>query len=327
MLPSATEIIYTLGAEDWLCGISCDCDFPPEVSTKPVVSAKVLPITDDSAPADIDTMVRSQLDVSDSIYSLDRELIQDLRPELILAQDLCRVCAVPSGHIEEALEFIGCSAEVLSLDPHSLEEVFDNVLIVGRAVGRLDQAEGFVASARARLEAVRAATDSVTPKRIIAVEWPDPLFIGGHWIPEMITIAGGVDLLGWSRKPSRTVTWREVAEASPEVIVYIPCGYDLRHAVEHLPELFRVPEFGGTPAARDDNVFVLDSSAYFSRSGPRLIDGVEILAGILHPDVMGSPPSRHGRACGIARERGRDIRSGMNIHSLCCDTTSPCCLQ
>lgn len=290
LLPSATEIVYALGAQDSLCGVSCDCDYPEGVTTKPVVSAKVLPITPTTSPGEIDQLVRDQLQVSDSIYSLDRSLIQELRPDVILAQDLCRVCAVPSGHVEEALDVIGCTAEVLSLDPHSLDEVLDGILTVGSALGVSHRAESFVAHLRSRLDRVRSLTSGAARRRVVALEWQDPPFNGGHWIPEMIELAGGTDLLGTPGARSRTLTWSEVEAATPDVIVYMPCGYDLEDAVGQIPALFAIEEFRRTPAALRGDVFVTDSSSHFSRSGPRLIDGVEILAGLLHPDCLSPPP-------------------------------------
>lgn len=273
-----------------LIGVSCDCDYPEEVSTKPVVSAKVLPISETTTPSEIDRLVRDQLQVSDSIYSLDKALIQQLRPDVILAQDLCRVCAVPSGHVEEALDVIGCYSEVLSLDPHTLEEVLGSVSRVGDALGVTERAEAFVAGLRARLASIRSLVGGAAPRRVVALEWQDPPFSGGHWVPEMIEAAGGVDPLGIPGGRSRTLTWSEITAASPDVLVYMPCGYDLAGAVAHLPELFNIPELRNLPAVVRGELFVTDSSAYFSRSGPRLIDGVEILGGLLHPSRVPPPP-------------------------------------
>ncbi len=289
LLPSATEIVFAVGAQDSLCGVSCDCDYPQAVASKPVVSAKVLPITAATSPGEIDRLVRDQLQVNDSIYSLDRELIQKLRPDLILAQDLCRVCAVPSGDVAEALDYIGCSAQVLSLDPHSLDDVLEGILAVGRALGVGGRAEAVVSELQARLERVRNAVAEASPRRVVSLEWQDPPFNGGHWVPEMTELAGGTDLLGAPGARSRTLTWHEIEAVAPDVIVYMPCGYDLAGAVEQSSALLEVEEFVRTPAALNGDVFVTDSSAYFSRSGPRLIDGVEILTGILHPNLFPAP--------------------------------------
>lgn len=306
LLPSATEIVYALGREDDLCAVSCDCDYPVAVGSKPVVSSKVLPIDDATSQGEIDRLVREQLTSNDTIYSLDRALIQELRPDVILAQDLCRVCAVPSGDVEEALDVIGCRAEVLSLDPHSLEDVLDNIVLVGETLGVSSVAAAVVVSLRARLERVRDITGGARPRRVLALEWKNPPFSGGHWIPEMIEIAGGRELLGEPRAVSRTLEWSEVAAAAPEVIVYMPCGYGLADAVSQAPDLFEIEAFRKTPAARNGEVFAVDSSAYFSRSGPRLVDGLEVLAAIFHPDLFSPFPDAKAtrvdlRASGAAR--------------------------
>lgn len=303
LLPSATEIVYALGSQDDLVGVSCDCDYPEGVSKKTVVSEKVLPITSTTSPAEIDRLVRNQLETSDSIYALDRALIQKLRPDLILAQDLCRVCAVPSGHVEHALDAIGCSAEVLSLDPHSLEEVLGSISAVGKALGVTDRAEAFVTVLRERVSRVRTRLAGAERKRVVALEWQDPPFCGGHWVPEMIEAAGGFDPLGNPGGRSRVATWAEMAAASPDAVVYMPCGYDLAGAVRRLPDLFGIPEFRNLPAVQAGGLFVTNSAAYFSRSGPRLIDGVELLAGLLHPSLVG-PPSPD-RALRVTLHGGR----------------------
>ena len=309
LLPSATEIVYALGAGDALCGVSCDCDYPADVSSKPVVSSRRLPISDDTPQGAINEMVRQQLTVSDSIYTLDRPLIQALRPEVILAQDLCRVCAVPSGHVQEALDVIGCSADVLSLDPHRLGDVLANILEVGSALGFSERAEDLVTALGDRIEGVRRATADATRRRVVALEWQDPPFIGGHWVPEMIEIAGGRDFLGHPGARSRTLEWAEVAAASPDVIIYMPCGYGLEEAADQLTGLFAAKELRTTPAAQNGNVFVTDSSAYFSRSGPRLIDGVEILAGILHPQLV--PPPDATKALRVSAQEAEIVTAAL----------------
>ena len=307
LLPSATEIVYALGAQESLCGVSCDCDYPPDASEKPVVSAPTLPISTTTTPAEIDELVRARLQETDSIYSLDRELIRLLRPDVILAQDLCRVCAVPSGHVEEALDVIGCTAEVLSLDPHDLQGVFGSISEVGEVLGVSERADSLVAGLRERADRLSALVSNDAPRRVVALEWQDPPFSGGHWVPEMIEAAGGVDLLGTPGGRSRTLTWTEVAAASPDVLVYMPCGYDLDGAVAQLPGLFEIDELGSLPAVVNGEVFVTDSSAYFSRSGPRLVDGIEILAGLLHPSRVPPPPRE--RALRVSLRGGEPVTS------------------
>lgn len=291
LLPSATEIAYVLGLGDQLVGVSCDCDYPPEAAGKPVVSVSALDTDAESSPAEVDAKVRESVAASESIYRLDRALIHRLQPDLILAQDLCRVCAVPSGHVTEALEQLGCAAEVVSLDPHSLGEVIAGIAQVAQTTGVAERGQRLVARLRARVEAVVARTSALDTVSTLALEWADPPFSGGHWIPEMVRLAGGRDVLGVERAPSRTCTWNEVAGAEPEAIVFMPCGYGLEEAVSQAYRLKEIPEFASTPAARGDRVYAVDGSAYFSRPGPRLVDGLEILAWILHPDRFPVPPA------------------------------------
>lgn len=218
-------------------------------------------------------------------------LIRKLQPDLILAQDLCRVCAVPSGHVTEALETIGCEAEVISLDPQSLDEVIAGIAQVAEATGAASRGHELVTELRSRVAGVTKRVPAGPPISTLALEWADPPFSGGHWIPEMVRLAGGHDVLGIERAPSRACDWSEISEATPEVIVFMPCGYDLDGAVEQSAALFEVPAFAATPAARNGNVFATDGSAFFSRPGPRLIDGLEILAWVLHPELFPEPPA------------------------------------
>jgi iron complex transport system substrate-binding protein len=298
LLPSATEIVYALGLEDQLVGVSCDCDYPLGVSSKPVVSHSALAIDDGSTPASIDEDVRASMSASEPIYRLDRDLVRAMQPDLILAQDLCRVCAVPSGHVTEALATIGCSSEVLSLDPHGLFDVLDDIGRVASVTGSDNRAARLVRSLRARIDAVRAATARLEPVPVLALEWADPLFTAGHWIPEMVGLAGGREVLGVAGAPSRSCSWTEIAEADPEVVVFMPCGFGLDEAVEQAGGLFEVPEFANLTAARNGRILAVDGSSYFSRPGPRLVDGLEILAWAAHPGLFPEPPS--GRAKWIA---------------------------
>ena len=298
LLPSATEIVYALELEDRLVGVSCDCDYPSSASGKPVVSHSALATDADSTPASIDRDVRASMSASDPLYRLDRELVRELQPDLILAQDLCRVCAVPSGHVTEALETIGCSSDVLSLDPHGLFDVLGDIRRVARVSGSDETGERLVRSLRARIEAVRAETARLETVIVLALEWADPPFTGGHWIPEMVDLAGGRDVLGVAGAPSRSCTWAEIAKTDAEVVVFMPCGFGLDEALEQAKDLFDIPEFAALPAARNGRIVAVDGSSYFSRPGPRLVDGLEILAWALHPERFPAPSP--GRAKWIA---------------------------
>jgi iron complex transport system substrate-binding protein len=291
LLPSATEIAFELGLGEQLVGVSCDCDYPPEAKNNPVISTSALDIDAGSSPVDVDAQVRRKVADSEPIYRLDRDLIRELRPDLILAQDLCRVCAVPSGHVTQALEKLGCTADVISLDPNSLEEVIEGIARVADAADASIRGNRLVAQLRARVGAIRSLTSGLTAIPTLALEWADPPFSGGHWIPEMVRVAGGRDVLGIERAPSRTCNWSEIADAAPDVIVFMPCGYGLNEAIAQAQGLNEIPEFAATPAAGQGQVWAVDGSAYYSRPGPRLVDGLEILAWILHPESFPKPPA------------------------------------
>ena len=283
LLPSATEIVYALGLEDQLVGVTHECDWPPAARTLPVVSHSALPATTD--PVEIDRVVAASLGDGEPIYRLDREAIRDLRPDVVLSQDLCAVCAVPSGHVNAALEVLGCRAEVVSLDPGSLDEVLGCVLRVGEVTGTASRAEAVVADLRRRLADVRAAVAGRPRPRVFALEWGDPPFNGGHWIPDMIDAAGGAPVLANRGAPSERIRWSDIAAAEPDVVVFMPCGYELDAAVEEgRRTLVARPELAGA------TIFAVPANAHFSRPGPRLVDGVEILAAALHPGASASSP-------------------------------------
>ena len=290
LLPSATEIVFALGLGDQLEGVTYECDFPAQARSKPVVSDTALPKDHPLRAGEIDELVTSFMARQEPIYVLDKELIQKIQPDLILAQDLCRVCAVPSGQVEDALSELGCTSQVISLDPKSIEEIVQCIEAVGRATGTGDRAAVIAAELRGRIERVRSLAGGVPAIRTLCLEWSDPPFVGGHWIPGMVELAGGTNLLNGRGEPSRRVRWREVAEAAPEVVVFMPCGYYLEDAEAEGGRLLDVTEFRDTPAARLGNVFAVDASSFLSRPGPRIVDGLEILAWAIHPEYFPEPP-------------------------------------
>jgi iron complex transport system substrate-binding protein len=290
LLPSATELVYSLGLGDQLEGVTFECDHPPEARTKPVVSDTALPTDRPRTARETDHLVTANMERKEPLYVLDKELISKIQPDLILTQDLCRVCAVPSGQVEDALEELGCRAEVVSIDPNGLEDVLESFLEVGRATGTETRAKELVESLRERIDAVRARAARLPEIRTFCMEWLDPPFAGGHWIPEMVHIAAGQNLLTEPKQPSRKVTWREIANAAPEVVVFMPCGYYLEEAEEEAALLYRVPEFRETTARSEGTVYATDASSYFSRPGPRIVDGLEILAWAIHPGDFPEPP-------------------------------------
>jgi iron complex transport system substrate-binding protein len=298
LLPSATEIVYALGLEGHLVGVTDECDWPPEARRIRLVSRSALPPV--AEPAEIDRLVSASIGGGQPIYRLDTDAIGELRPDLVLAQDLCAVCAVPSGQVNQALDVLGCQAEVISLDPSSLEEVLDGVLQVGKAVGVPERAEEVVAGLRNRLADVQAAVAGLERPRVFALEWGDPPFCGGHWVPEMLQVAGGEPVLACPGAPSVRVTWAQIAAVAPQVVVFMPCGYGLQAAAEEASRtLLGRPELAGV-----ETIVAVDASAYCSRPGPRLVDGVEILAATLHPGRLPPPPAgtavRLGRTVGPA---------------------------
>jgi iron complex transport system substrate-binding protein len=289
LLPSATEIVFALGLGDQLDGVTYECDFPVEATSKPIVSDSALPQDRPLSAGEVDRLVGEFMNRQQPLYVLDKALIRDIQPDLILTQDLCRVCAIPSGQVEDALRELGCSSKVLSLDPHSLGDIFDSIIEVGRATGTEGKAQELVAALRDRVERVRMEAARLPTIRTLGLEWSDPPFVGGHWIPEMIEIAGGASLLNGPGQPSRPVAWREVAVAGPELIAFMPCGYYLEDAEIEAEKLFGIPDFAETPAARGDGVYAVDASSYFSRPGPRIVDGLEILAWAIHPEAFPQP--------------------------------------
>ena len=278
LLPSATEIVYLLGLEADLVGVTHECDWPSSARDKRLVSHSSL--QKDAAPAEIDRLVSRSMDGGEPTYRLDRAAIEELAPDIVLTQNLCAVCAVPAGHVQEALDILGCQAEIVSLDPSSLGEVLDGITEIGRATGSEARAGELVAGLHERLSTVQHAVSGLKRPRTFALEWSDPPFNGGHWVPEMTEIAGGAPVLGSGGTPSIRVTWDEIRVAAPEVVVFMPCGYDLDAAAKEGAQLLERAELG-TAA-----VFAVDASGYFSRPGPRLVDGVEILASALHPGAI-----------------------------------------
>jgi iron complex transport system substrate-binding protein len=291
LIPSATEIVFALGLGDDLVGVTDECDHPAEAVTKPVVSRSALPQGRVQTAREIDGAVREQLAAGQPLYLLDTDLLRREQPDVILTQDLCRVCAVPSGQVQEALDRIGLpDAKVLSLDPNTLAEVIAQVETVGTLLGREPEAAAIAADLRARVDAVRATATTVPSVSVFALEWSDPPFSAGHWIPEMIEIVGGTPVLAEKGQPSRETAWHEIRAAAPEVIVVMPCGYYLEEAEDEAATFLDQPEFADTPAARNGNVFAVDATSYFSRPGPRLVDGLEILAWATNPDIYPAPP-------------------------------------
>ena len=292
LLPSATEIVFALGLGDSLVGVTDECDFPPEAVTKPVVSRSALPQGRPLSAREIDEAVRGKLDAEQPLYVLDTDLLRRERPDVVLTQDLCRVCAVPSGQVQQALDKLGLpEAKVLSLDPHTLDEVIAQIDVVGKLLERAEPAATITESLRMRVAKVKEVATRLPMLNVFCLEWSDPPFAAGHWVPEMVEAAAGVNLLSEKGGPSQVVTHRQIRDANPEAIVFMPCGYYLEEAEGEAAGILTHPELRETSAVRNGNVFAVDATSYFSRPGPRIVDGLETLAWALHPDAYPAPPA------------------------------------
>jgi iron complex transport system substrate-binding protein len=291
LLPSATEIVYMLGLGDDLVGVTDECDYPADAVTKPVISRSALPQGRVQTPREIDDAVRQRAGQSGASSILDTDLLRREQPGVILTQDLCRVCALPAGQERQALERIGLpDARVVSLDPTTLDEAIGLIEVVGTALDRKDAAAELATQLRSRVAAVRETAKRVPTVSVFALEWSEPAFSAGRWIPDMIEAVGGTPVLAEKGRPSQEVAWHEVRVAAPEVIVFMPCGYYLEEAEEEAGDFLDHPEFADTPAVRNGNVYAVDATSFFSRPGPRIVDGLEILAWAVHPDFYPAPP-------------------------------------
>jgi iron complex transport system substrate-binding protein len=285
LLPSATEILFALGLGESVVGVTHECDFPAEAAKKP---ALIRPrVNSQAEPAEIDRQVSAIVARGESVYGVDAELLGSLSPELIITQDLCHVCAASPEDLAAALARLPCQPRVLSLTPHSLADVWSDILRVGAATGTLRCAEDLADGLAVRVAAIETvAKNARTLPRVVCLEWLDPFYIAGHWVPEMVAKAGGMDVLGRAGEPSFRATAEEIPGANPDVIVMMPCGYNTaRTALEfNFDSLPR--EWERVPAVRERRIFAVDANSYFSRPGPRLADGVALLAHIFHPELI-----------------------------------------
>jgi iron complex transport system substrate-binding protein len=284
LVPSATEMLFALGLGDRVVAVTHECDYPPGAEQLPHLTRSV--IAEGLEAAEIDLAVRERTSRGESLYELDEEVLADLDVDLIVTQAVCAVCAVSFDDVRAVAERLPTKPEVLSLDPSTLGEVLADIPRLAEAAGVPEAGEQLVAAAGERLEAVERAVEDAPRPRVAALEWMDPIYIGGHWVPQMIELAGGEDLLGLPGEKSRTAGWDEVEAAAPEVVVSMPCGY---YAEQAAAETMRWRKRLGQLGAR---VVAVDAAAYFSRPGPRLVDGVELLGHLLHPELVPAPPTR-----------------------------------
>lgn len=291
LLPSATEIVFALGRGDDVVGVTFECDYPAQARDRRIVSTSALP--EGLSPSQIDAAVAERMQAGEDLYRLDDGALADLDAEVVLTQDLCAVCAVDVSVVDDALEHLGCSAQVVTLDPMTLDDVLASIGTVGAVLGAEAAAERLVGSLRQRLDTLRSAVAGGGRRGVMVLEWTDPPFSAGHWVPDLVTAAGGEPLLAHPRARSERLTWDDVAGAEADVVLVAPCGYHLGPAVDLAAELVatrRLP-----PGAE---VWAVDADAFFVRPGPRVVDGAELVGQILHPQHCGQP--HPGRARRVA---------------------------
>ena len=309
LLPSATEILYALGVGDQVVGITHECDFPPEAASKPaLIKPRVDPT---AAPAEIDRQVSELFARGESIYAVDADLLASLAPDLIVTQDLCHVCAASPDDLATALTRFSRPPRVLTLTPHSLDDVWQDLIRVGYATKTRARAEALAAELRAKVQAVASSTASTAASasasasaqaaasttaeaavrpRVACLEWLDPFYVGGHWVPEMVATAGGEDVLGRAGHPSFKVSADDIAQTNADVIVVMLCGYDAKRNAKEFKAAKLPPSWANLPAIRNRRIFAVDANSYFSRPGPRLADGVELLAHLFDPHISQPHP-------------------------------------
>lgn len=311
LLPSATETLFALGFDDEIVGVSHECDFPPEAKTKTCVVRSRLP--EGLSPAETDRLVREHVERGESIYAVDAKLLEELRPDLVITQDLCHVCAATPEELGAALAQMKKQPEVLSLDPLDLGDVWRDILWIGEATGRRARAQELVERIGRRLAEVEIdAAYSGRRPRTVVLEWLQPFYVGGHWVPEMVAKAGGVDGLGKAKKPSRRVALEEVVGAAPEVLFIAPCGYDAEKTRREYLSMNFPETWESIPAVQESRVYAMNANDYVSRPAGRLVTGIEAMAKGLHPQIKVRPKAEAAMIrIGESRPDARRARAGL----------------
>ena len=285
-LPSATELIYSLGADDKLFGVTHECNYPSDAKTKPRVISSVFDPASMSSKQ-IDDKICQLMTDGKQIYNLNKENLLNAKPDLIISQDICEVCSAHTEHVKIAMDMLEKKPEVYTMDPHDVDEILVSIMDISKMIGKEKEGNELVESLAKRLEFVKSKTFEDKPK-IVAIEWVDPFFTSGHWIPEMIESAGGENLISTEKMPSRKMELEEIKEANPDIIVMMPCGFDVKRTVsEYNNVLTNNPDWHELKAVKEKNVYAVDANSYFSKPSLRTITGIEILAKIIHPDVFG----------------------------------------
>jgi iron complex transport system substrate-binding protein len=287
LLPSATEIAFALGLGEQVVAVSHECDYPPEAHDRPVLTKSAIHQTIHKS-LDLDRAVEQR---GGDVYEIDEQLLGELKPDLILTQELCNVCAVSYTKVKEAARILDVDTKIVSLEPTNLEEIVDNILLVGKMAGASSAAEKLAPQLLKRISRVKEKTQRVKRRpRVFFMEWLQPPWVGGHWIPEMIDYAGGVDGLGHLGQPSYKTEWKQVIAYQPEIIVLSPCGFDAEQVVNELTVLSSYEGWENIPAFQYGRIYAVNASAYFSRPGPRIVEGLEILAHVVHPELFPENP-------------------------------------
>jgi iron complex transport system substrate-binding protein len=287
-LPSATEMACALGLADSIVGITHECDYPPEVKSKPVVVRAVLPL-ERMSQSEIDRAVAERIRNGQSLYEIDEQLLRELAPDLILTQNLCQVCAPSGNEVSQVLKALNKAPQILWLTPQSICEIFDNVRQLGAATGRSAEAHALVNDAEKRLETLAQRTSGVSKPKVFCMEWLDPVYASGHWVPELVKIAGGIDELSRERGESVRISWDQIAAWAPEVLVIMTCGFNLEQTMKQVWSVFgrkTSSPFFDLPAVRNNRVYAVDANSFFARPGLRVVEGAELLAQLIHPELF-----------------------------------------
>jgi iron complex transport system substrate-binding protein len=290
LLPSATEMVFALGKGDSLVGVTHECDYPPQAAAIPHVTSSNIP--QGLSSEEIDRMVSSNLATQGTLYELNQELLETLAPDLILTQRLCDVCAVAFDRVQEVAAQIGSKPRVVNLEPHRLDDIFENVRMVAAVCGASERAEDLIAYWHKRIDAIRKKTQDIVlvrRPRVFCMEWVKPPYCGGHWMKELVEIAGGVDEMAILGRPSYRIEWQQVLDFAPEIIVLTCCGYKLPQVIEEARLLTAFDGFESLPAARNGRIYATNGSDYFSRPGPRIVESLELLAHLIHPELFKAP--------------------------------------